>query len=177
MLDRINALTVPLHPRAQLILDHMCFCNRINSYGKYEMCIPNPPTFQPGEEARVYLQIRNFASKHVGNTYKTVLKGRLEIYDERHPDSPSFIRDIAPQEDSSQTPRHDFFVHIRFHVPLNCPPGSYTLWVTVEDWTDAPPGTKTVARSRKDRKSLDFRVGSPVCQPRRSSLADGAPAR
>jgi hypothetical protein len=177
LLDRVHALTVPLRPRAQLILDRMCFCKSIESFGKYRMCSLNPPTFQPGEEARVYLQVRNFASKPAGSCYKTVLKGQLEIYDETHRDRPSFQVNIAPQEDPSQTPRQDFFVHIRFHVPLNCPPGSYTLWVTVEDWTDAPPGAKAVAPSRKDRKSLDFRVGGPICRPRRAGIADGTPSR
>jgi hypothetical protein len=175
-LDRLNALALPLRPKAQLTLDHMCFCKIIESFGKYRMCDPNP-VFQPGEEVRVYLQVRNFASQQAGDCYKTILKGRLEIYDETHRDTPGFITDIAPKEDPSRTLRQDFFVHIRFHVPPSCPPGSYTLWVTVEDWTDAPPGTKKVAPSRIDRRSLDFRVGGPICRPSRASVADVAPPR
>jgi hypothetical protein len=155
----------------------MCFCKSIESFGKYCMCGLNPPVFQPGEEVRVYLQVRNFASQQVGEAYKTVLKGRLEIYDETNRNSPGFIKDIEPQPDFSRTPRQDFFVNIRFHVPLCCPPGSYTLWITVEDWTGAPPGTKKVARSRIDRRSLDFRVGGPVSRPPQTSIADVMPAR
>ncbi|HEY7422668.1 MAG TPA: hypothetical protein VH682_00275 [Gemmataceae bacterium] len=176
-IDPLNALVISLRPRAQLTLDQMCFCKSIESFGKYRTCDLNPPVFQPGEEVRVYLQVRNFASRQVGDIYKTVLKGRLEIYDETNRNSPGFIKDIAPQEDPSRTPRQDFFVHVRFHVPLSCPPGSYTLWIKVEDWTGAPPGTKEVAPSRIDRRSLDFRVGGPASRPPKASIADVTPAR
>lgn len=175
-LDRLNALTVALRPRAQLMLDHMCFCHSIESFGKYQVRPLNPPSFLPGEEARVYVQVRNFASRPEGELHKTILKARLEIFDENNRKSPFYCANIKPRPDFSRTPRQDFFVNIRFHVPQSCPPGSYTLWITVEDWTDAPEGTRAVAASRIDRKSLDFRVGGPATRPPQASIADVTPA-
>ncbi|HEY7309715.1 MAG TPA: hypothetical protein VH643_10190 [Gemmataceae bacterium] len=176
-MDRLNALTIPLRPRAQLMLDRVCFCNCIESFGKYQTRPLNPPSFQPGEEARIYVQVRNFASRQEGEFHKTILKARLEIFDESNRASPFYRANIKSQPDCSRTPRQDFFVYIRFHVPHSCPPGSYTMWVTVEDWTDAPEGAKTVAKSRIDRKSLDFRVGGPSSRPSQATIADVAPAR
>jgi hypothetical protein len=176
-MDRLNALTLPLRPRAQLMLDRVCFCNCIESFGKYQTRPLNPPCFQPGEEARVYVQVRNFASQQQGDLHKTVLKARLEIFDESNRGTPFYRANIKSQPDCSRTPRQDFFVYIRFHVPQSCPPGSYTMWVTVEDWTDAPDGAKAVATSRIDRKSLDFRVGGPASRPPHGSIADVTPAR
>jgi hypothetical protein len=174
---RLNSLSIPLRPRAQLMLDRVCFCNCIESFGKYQTRPLNPPTFQPGEEARVYVQVRNFASRVEGEFHKTLLKARLEIYDENNRGSPFYRANINSQPDCSRSPRQDFFVYIRFHVPHSCPPGSYTMWVTVEDWTDAPPGAKGVAKSRMDRKSLDFRVGGPGARPAPASIADVTPSR
>lgn len=176
-LDHLNALTTPLRPRAQLMLERMCFCHSIASFGKYHMRPLNPPSFHPGEEARVYLQVRNFASQQEGEFHKTILKAKLEIYDENNRTQPFYCANIKPRCDFSRAPRQDFFVNIRFDVPRSCPPGSYTLWITLEDWTDAPEGTKAVAKSRIDRKSLDFRVGGPAARPLRAGAAEAAPAR
>jgi hypothetical protein len=51
----------------------------------------------------------------VGNYYKTVLKGRLGIYDETHPDNSSFQVNIAPQED----PQPNAATGLLFSHPLS----------------------------------------------------------
>jgi hypothetical protein len=138
----------------------MCFCSHIEDFGKFKPL--HDDSFLPGQYARVYVQVRNFASRRNGAFYETVLKGRLEIYEENNRQKPAFFRDCEPCHDFSRAPRQDYFVFFRFQVPPNCPPGSYTLWITVEDWTDAPAGAKKVAPTRMDRCSLDFRVGGFV---------------
>ncbi len=156
----------------------MCFCSHIENFGQFTMLPPSQCCFQPGELVRVYVQVRNFASRRdKKGGYTTVLKGRLEIYDENNRDKPFLYSDSPPRGDFSWTPRQDYFVNFRFRVPLNCPPGSYTVWIAVEDWTDAAPGSKGVAPSRGARSSLDFRVGGPVSRHPRASIDDVTPAR
>jgi hypothetical protein len=168
--DRLNALTVALRGQAQLTLDNMFFCSHIKNFGQFEPL--DQYCFQPGDWVHVYVEVRNFASRREGAWYKTVLKGRLEIYDEHNRATPSFLQADEKRADLSRTPRQDFWVNCRFRVP-NCPPGSYTVYVYVEDWTDAPAEAKEVPPSRIARKSLDFRVGGPLA----SRIADGPPSR
>src|SRR6185437_805243 len=60
-MERLNGLTTLLRSKAQLILDKMCFCSRIESFGQFK-ALENT-CFQPGEEVHVYVQVRNFASR------------------------------------------------------------------------------------------------------------------
>ncbi len=174
LVDRLTGATIALRSQAQLTLDNMCFCSHIENFGQFRTLLPEHSSFQPGEEARVYVQVRNFASRRERGGYATVLKGRLEIYEEGNRDKPFIIWDSEPCADFSWTLRQDYFVNFRFRVPQNCPPGSYTVWISVEDWTDTAAGTKRVARSRSARSSLDFRVGTPIRQPR-ADIADVTP--
>ena len=83
-------------PQAQLTLDNMCFCSHIENFGQFRTLLPEHSSFQPGEEARVYVQVRNFASRRERGGYATVLKGRLEIYEEGNRDKPFIIWDSEP---------------------------------------------------------------------------------
>jgi hypothetical protein len=174
LVDRLSAVTIALRARAQLTLDNLCFCSRIENFGKF--CPLDNACFQPGEEVHVYVQVRNFASRQTAGRYETVLKGKLEFYDERDRAKPFLVWNDKPQYDYGRTPRQDYFVNFRFSIPQNLPPGSYTVWITVEDWTDAPSGAKEVTKSRFARSSLDFRVGPPTRHPR-ANIADVTPVR
>ncbi len=156
LLDRLNLLSMRLRARAPLILDHMCFCSRIENFGKYEPL--EQYCFQPGEAVKVYVEVRNFADQCRGPYFNTVLKGRMEIYEENQT-KPFFVRDCEPLADRSRTGRQDFFVNFRFPMP-NCPPGSYTLKIYIEDHTPAADGKKV--KPRIASSSLDFRVGGPI---------------
>jgi hypothetical protein len=103
----------------------------------------------------VYAEVRNFTSRPVGDHFETVLKGQLAIHDGRH-EAPLITFALEPCIDRSRTPRQDFFVNFHFHTPNKLPPGSYTLWVQVEDMTPAPDGTRRPPRVA--RRSLDFQV-------------------
>ena len=157
LLDRLNILSMRLRERAPLILEHMCFCKWISNFGKYEPL--EQYCFQPGEVVKVYVEVRNFTSQREGTQYNTVLKGRMEIYEENQT-KPFFVRDCEPQADPSRTARQDFFVNFRFPIPPNCPPGSYTLRIYIEDQTPAADGKKV--KPRVAGSSLDFRVGGPI---------------
>lgn len=162
-LERLNTLTASLRGRAQLILERMCFCSAIRHFGDFTLLPTEHKFFRPGEVAHIYVQGRNFSSRRNGDKFVTVLKGRLEIYDDSNRARPpiSCIRECA---DVSASPRQDYFINFRFEVPSNCPAGLYTVRIAVEDWTDAPPGAKNVPESRIAQRTLDFRVGGPVAR-------------
>jgi hypothetical protein len=184
LLDQLDRLAPALCARAPLVLSKMCFCRKgtIDNFGQYQPLGPVPPCFQagdggrPGECVQVYVEVRNFASRHVGEFYETELKGSLEIHETDLKGSPPgdqdgpvkgaqaaagsspgrapvFRKVFAPCADRSRSLRHDYFVNFQFPIPPHCPAGLYTLWVQVEDLT--LPGTPRIAR-----RSLDFRVAA-----------------
>ena len=154
----------------------MCFCSRIENFGRFEPL--DTTCFQPGEEVHVYVQVRNFANQSgTKGGYATALKGKLEIFDEYNSEKPFMRWHSQLYTDTSWTPRQDYFVNFRFQVPRKCPPGSYTVYITVEDWTEAAPDANEVPKSRIARSSLDFRVGGSVPPQPRANIADVTPAR
>ncbi len=173
--DHLDALAEGLRPRAQLMLQKTCFCSHIENFGKYT---PLEDTcFQQGQVARVYVQLKNVASRWNGSRFQTILKGRVEIYAENNRREPVIVSTSKLEHDFSRTPRQDYFVNIRFEVPPSCPHGSYTVRICVEDWTDAPAGAKKVEPSRCDCTSLDFRVGGPIVRHPSAGIADAGSPR
>lgn len=170
--NRLNTLTASLRSRSQLILERTCFCSTINNFGVFKPLPAEHSFFHPGELAHVYVQACNLSSRRRGEKYVTVLKGRLEIYDENKREDPPITWAPLPREDISASPRQDFYINFRFQVPPNCPAGLYTLRITVEDWTDAPPDAKGVPEWRIAHCTLDFRVGGPIARPARNRIAE-----
>jgi len=173
---RLNTLTASLCGRSQLILDRMCFCSYIKNFGNFALLPQEHTFFQPGESAHVYVQARNLSSRPQGDKFVTILKGRVEIYDENNRDSPP-IAWTDRRVDVSASPRQDFFINFHVQVPPSCPAGLYTMRITVEDWTDAPPDAEQVPERRIGRRTLDFRVGGPIVRPARNCIAGTAQPR
>jgi hypothetical protein len=158
--DQLETLLRELRPRAALVLDKLCFCRprSVDNFGIYEPledghAFRPETTSLPGERVQVYAEVRNFTSRPAGDSFETVLRGQLTIHDGRR-DVVTFNK-LEPCTDRSRTPRQDFFVNFAFYTP-RLPPGSYTLWVQVEDVTPGSDGTRRLARVA--RRSLDFRV-------------------
>jgi hypothetical protein len=172
--DRLNTLTTSLRGRAQLMLERMCFCSSIKNFGDFAPLPPEHTFFQPGELAHIYVQGRNFSCRRDADKYVTVLKGRLEIYDDSIRDRPPITWN-GQGVDVSASPRQDYYINFRFPVPPSCPAGLYTLRIAVEEWTDAPPGAKSVPESRIARRTLDFRVGGPIARHPRNRGVEAAP--
>lgn len=170
--NRLNTLTASLRSRSQLILERSCFCNRINNFGDFVLLPAEHSFFYPGELAHVYVQARNLSCRRRGDKYATVLKARLEVYDENSRLNPSITWGPMLREDISASPRQDYYINFRFLV--RCPPGLYTLRITLEDWTDAPPGAKEVPESRMAHCTLDFRVSGLIARPARNRVAEAA---
>lgn len=172
--EGFDGVTAGLRSRAQLTLDNMCFCSHIEDFGKFDPI--GDSCFQPGQVAIVYARVRNFTSRREGPIHKTVLRGRLEFFDESSREKPFVTWNDTPKTDVSRSPKKDFYVNFHIRVPRNWSPGSYTVWITVEDLTLAAPGEKGSPPSRIARSSLDFRVvGGTVRHPRTGSAALPSP--
>jgi hypothetical protein len=166
--EEIEGLLRALRPRAALVLDKLCFCRSrsVDNFGVYEP-LEDGHVFRaaapgrPGERVQVYAEVRNFTSRPVADHFETVLKGQLTITgkleDRGGRDDKAVVTiNLEPCIDRSRTPRQDFFINFHFHTPNKLPPGSYTLWVQVEDVTPTADGAKRPPRVT--RRSLDFRV-------------------
>jgi hypothetical protein len=173
--DRLNGVTAGLRARAQLTLDNTCFCSHIEDFGKFEPL--QDSCFQPGQEAKVYARVRNFTSRREGPIYKTVLRARLEFFDETNREKPFVIWNSTAKTDLSRLPRQDYFVNSGFRVPRNWSPGAYTVWITVEDLTLVVPGQKAPLPSRIARSSLDFRVVGGIARHRHPPLPPSPASR
>src|SRR5262249_49645242 len=152
-----QGLALPLHARAPLHIDKMCFCRKIKRYGDYEPLPEDQAVFQGGSEGRggelvqVYAEIRNFTSALHEPIFVTRLASSMEIcpYGSK---TPVWTYNFPNEEpDTSRSPRQDYFINYRFTVPANLAPGHYTLWVQVQDVLGQPPRPPA-------RKSLDFSV-------------------
>ncbi len=165
--EGLQTMTASLRRRSLLILDRMCFCAYIKNFGDFAPLPPEHAFFQPGEVAHIYVQVRNFSSRCERDRHVTLVKGRLQIFDENNRERPLIDWSSEPRRDVSAVPRQDFYINFRYPVDVHCPSGLYTMRITVEDWTDAPPGAKEVPESRIARRTIDFRVGGPVVRPTR----------
>jgi hypothetical protein len=166
-LDRLHGLIVALRRRAPLALSNVCFCRRIDGFGRYD-ALPGAPAFQagvegrPGERVQLYAEVRNFNCQPRGAYCEIRLASTLEIYDER---GRVPVVTLAPLTctDRSRTPRQDYFLNFQFHVPPRVPPGAYRLRVTVKDVT--PPADGGAVSPRQACEELYFQVAAPAARP------------
>jgi hypothetical protein len=149
--EQLESVMYGMRTRAPLLVEKMCLCQSIKAFGVYEE-MPECHVFQPGEQLRVYAELRNFSSeRHEANGQPAVFLTRLSSTAEiRDKDKKSVWKQPLQRDepDRSQTPRHDYFDHYRFYLP-DLRPGWYTLEVTVED----------LATHRKARREVDLKVG------------------
>jgi hypothetical protein len=147
LLAQLESVAAKLRPRADLVIDKMCFCNRIEEFGIYQPLEQNPP-FRPGEDIELYVEMRNFSSQQVGNSYRLHLTSWVEIRDYRG--KVVWLAGIPDhhKRDLSRSPRSDFHIRYGFSMLTKIPRGEYTLWLYV---TDEPTG-------RTAKRSLDFRI-------------------
>jgi hypothetical protein len=160
LIEGLNGLLTPLRAQAPLTISKMCFCRSVNGFGKYDPW-PDDHRFIRGDRALIYLELQNFASREMrlpsGQIRHVVqLVSSAEIRDftgkKVWPGDIIFQRD-GSDADASRTPRNDYCDGYGFWVP-DIQPGSYTLWIHVEDRGTNPP--------RIVQGSLDFHVAIPA---------------
>jgi hypothetical protein len=154
--EQLQSLLATLRPRTELIIERMCYCVAVKSFGVY-LPLEEGHTFAAGdrpglgEPVRLYAEVRNFASVPFGNGFETHLRSRLEIRNSEGKivwENDKFIDEKEPVRTSSRL--SDFYNTYWFATPP-LPPGTYQLVLLVADET--LPGTRRVAE-----RSLEFRV-------------------
>ncbi len=142
LLGTVEWLTRTMQSRAPLVLEQLCFCRRIKTFGIYDP-LPGEPRFQagvhdqPGERVCVYAEVRNVAACHEGSLHVVALDGTLEILNAS--DKVVFRTDFPATPDRSRSRRTDCYVGYEFNVPAKLPPGSYKLRVQVRDLARKEP--------------------------------------
>jgi hypothetical protein len=148
-----------LKSQAPLVLDRLAFCRCIEDFGVYEP-LPRDSVFQsgidgqPGERVLVYGEVRNFGVQQHGSLYETALASTLEIRDFQN--QVVARMDIPSSLNRSRSPRQDYYLRIRFHIPPRLPPGRYTLWVQIRDLSGGRDHVRVA------RRSLDLRIAAPA---------------
>jgi len=155
LLDQLQKSLLALRPRAELLIDKMCFCEWIKGYGVYKP-LPDDYEFQPtvgdrpGEQVLIYVELRNLTSEPREDAYETRLHSTMRVFDSSGKEM--VFRDFRDHESPFRTrmPLPDYFKQCWFYVP-HLPPGKYLLQLEVRDVTrpEAP---------RVATKSLEFRV-------------------
>ena len=146
VVDQLQGLLWALRPRAALVMDKFCFCQRIEKFGKFKP-LPAKPSFRPGEMVEVYAEFRNISSqphRTEQGDFRTQLRGKLEI---RNSAGGVLLTKECNGLDETLTPQHDYFQHYRLRIP-DARPGSYVLNLEAED----------VPTGRKVKQKLEFQV-------------------
>ncbi len=166
MQEQLIGLLDSLQPRAELVINKMCFCKSIEAFGVYTP-LAEGHVFQagsrvsgsltrPGGLVRVYVEFRNISSERRDSFHETLLSSDVEIRDARNQSGEPLWKhrfDDSRQPLRSRARLHDYYNNYSFFIPPILPPGLYILTIQVTDETrpEAP---------RSARRSLEFRVAS-----------------
>jgi hypothetical protein len=157
--EQLHGLAEQLRPRAPLVIDRMCCCERIKGFGQYR-ALQEDHAFRarsgdrPGDQVTLYVELRNFALQPCRQGYVTRLSSAVEIADAGG--KQLWYHSFKDWEDKEgplyrQAAWNDCFGNYCFYMP-HIPPGSYTLTLTIRDLTY--PETPRVAH-----KAVALRVG------------------
>jgi hypothetical protein len=158
--EQLQGLLASLRKRAELVIDKMVLCERIESYGQY-LAVRDGHAFQAGTQrqagdlVQVYIELRNIACEQRGGYFVTALNGTMTIHDAQG--TPVWSYNYRKREPllRSLMPRSDCFRAYDFFVPA-MPPGKYTLTIDIVD--------ETYQLHRTARKSVEFLVAPPAGQ-------------
>jgi hypothetical protein len=161
-LEQLQRALLLVRPRAELMLDKMCFCRGIERFGVFDP-LPVEHVFvaggdnRRGEPVQVYVEVRNFTSMPREEQYATALGVSLSIvdYSRRSQGETVWRQDRPARLERSRSPVDDCFLNCQFFMP-RLPMGRYTLLLEVKDVTGNAGGEPPAYRIA--RSSLDFRV-------------------
>ena len=154
---QVQALLLTLRARSDLVIDKMCFVQKIEGPGAYHELPEKHPFLRPcggrpAEQVLIYVELHNVGSLRVSNGYETRLSSRVEIFaGDPNSTKPEYTYNLASQSRPLRSPESsgECFRGYTFFVP-DILPGNYTLRITVTDETTSPP--------RHARAQREFRV-------------------
>jgi hypothetical protein len=151
VVDHLDSMEARLQPHAALVIDKLCICRKIRSFGDYEPYRADH-RFHPGErDFRLYAEVRNFSSirsEERGQIfYRICLEISAQIVDEKNkqvwPPEGGWRTFERHDDEKSRTLRHDYFDNCWFTVP-ELETGDYKLRIMVKDQPTGRKATSSV---------------------------------
>jgi hypothetical protein len=124
-----------------LSLRNLAFCKNVYGYGAYESI--NDPTFAPGQQVTLYLEVENYHSESTAKGYKTLLGASYEVVDDAGERIAS--GEFPNIEDTCQSRRRDFHIQYGLVLPKTAKAGQYHLKLAMRDRQSDKLGSATIA--------------------------------
>lgn len=124
-----------------LSLRNLAFCKNVYGYGAYEPI--NDPTFSPGQQVTLYLEIENYHSESTAEGYKTLLGASYEVENDAGERVAS--GEFPNVADTCQSRRRDFHIQYGLVLPKAMEAGQYQLKLAMRDRQSDKLGSASIA--------------------------------
>ena len=124
-----------------LSLRNLAFCKNVYGYGAYEPI--NSPTFAPGQQVTLYLEVENYHSESSAKGFKTLLGASYEVVNDAGDRIAS--GEFPNVEDSCQNRRRDFHIQYGLVLPKTAKAGKYHLKLVMHDRQSDKLGNASIA--------------------------------
>ena len=130
-----------LRELGSLSLRNLAFCKNVYGYGAYEPI--NAPSFTPGQQVTLYLEIENFHSESTQKGYATKLGASYELVNEEGERVAG--GDFPNVEDCCQSRRRDFHIQYGLVLPKTAKTGKHHLKLVMNDRQSDKMGSASIA--------------------------------
>ncbi len=130
-----------LREMGTLSLRNLAFCKNVYGYGAYEPI--NSPSFTPGQQVTLYLEVENYHSESTQKGYVTKLGASYELVnDEGNRVAGGEFPNV---EDCCQSRRRDFHIQYGLVLPKSAKTGKYHLKLAMNDRQSDKMGSASIA--------------------------------
>jgi hypothetical protein len=130
-----------LRELGSLSLRNLAFCKNVYGYGAYEPI--NNPSFTPGQQVTLYLEVENYHSESTQKGYTTKLGASYEIVDEAGERIAG--GDFPSVDDCCQSRRRDFHIQYGLVLPKAAKTGKHHLKLSMNDRQSDKMGSASIA--------------------------------
>jgi hypothetical protein len=123
-----------------LSLRNLAFCKNVYGYGAYEPI--TSPSFTPGQQVTLYLEVENYHSESTPKGYATKLGASYELVNEAGERVAG--GDFPAVEDCCQSRRRDFHIQYGMVLPKTAKPGKHHLKLAMKDRQSDKMGTTSI---------------------------------
>ena len=124
-----------------LSLRNIAFCKNVYGYGAYEPI--NNPSFAPGQQVTLYLEVENYHSESTQKGYTTKLGASYELLDEAGERVAG--GEFPNVEDCCQSRRRDFHIQYGLVLPKTAKAGKHHLKLVMNDRQSDKMGSASIA--------------------------------
>jgi hypothetical protein len=123
-----------------LSLRNLAFCKNVYGYGAYEPI--NNPTFTPGQQVTLYLEVENYHSESTQKGYTTKLGASYELLNEEKERVAG--GEFPNIEDCCQSRRRDFHIQYGLVLPKAAKAGKHHLKLVMNDRQSDKMGSASI---------------------------------